>query len=446
MPLVPASSQLLVPYNTATVVAETHLVAQSPQTSSQPQTTNRAFPAIEGNKRRHLDHIYAYDAQPLGNRTPVIIVPGRVQERQANPWWKKLGEEAKETPAFDQHYKLYLFLYDSEEELEDMSREFAQELKILQDWLTGGRSVAIISYSLGGLIARDALEDYPGLLDKTDLVFGLSTPYHGSPMFDPQWFTDYLHHVSPIRTLWDRATYTAYMFNKSNLTRGLNWVNFDRSMPQYVQPKTDDERQAFSQTQQTQPIFSESPENKAFKDRLIPYGSYLDNPFTDPNWKSDLFSDVVNAPKRVVGTVLPFYGFSVHAVFNYMNQQMANLPTYSEDNPKGKNEHLYRYNDGIIPLSSMLHLPAREQPYRESLLELAALADTCNVRVFREIDHVDMGHYRWPTGRLSVLDEIHPKEGVKRTPTEWLFYDLMHWQQVKRASATVAKARQAYCK
>ena len=36
-----------------------------------------------------LDRIFEFDDEPLGNRIPVILVPGRAEEFQPNSWWKK---------------------------------------------------------------------------------------------------------------------------------------------------------------------------------------------------------------------------------------------------------------------------------------------------------------------------------------------------------------------
>lgn len=381
-----------------------------------------------------LDHLYAFDATPLGERIPVIVLPGRIQERQFTPWWRKLARATRNHPELLKQYKFYLFLYDSSEQLEDLTRAFSEELGVMEHWLPADRPIKVISYSLGGTIGRDAFVQHPELLAPVSIVYGLTVPYHGSPMFDPKWFARYLKHISPIREMWDRVTYRAYMSNKKNLLDGLHWVNFDQSQPSYL---TRQQRRMASRgllRRRPQPerrkmtLTSKSVE--AYKRRLVIYASYLPNQYTNPEVKSrgvpiigPIVGPVIKAPKVIVSAILPFYGPSVHSVFKYMNKQMANLPTYSPDNPNGTNEHLYRYNDGIIPLSSMMYLPPREAPYREDLAGLVAASDVCGLRIFEGTDHVDMGHYRWPPGILRTADVLHPEAG-ERTPIEWLLMDL----------------------
>lgn len=412
---------------------------------TQQPTLEQVFPPLDGTKHRHLNHLYAMDSSPLEHRTPVLLIPGRVQEHQRQSWWKRFAREVKQDPTFAQHYKLYLFLYDSTEELDRLAVELAQELRALHSWLPDTQQTVLVSYSLGGLIAREALTANPTLLERTALVFGIATPYQGSPMFDPQWFSRYLDHFSPVREWWDRVTYRAYLYNKKNLTQGLHWVNFDNSMPLFLrQPSRRDP--VVVQSTVTPPLLVESAPEQAFKQRLVVHASYLSNPYTDPDWQLDtppLVNKVASAPKAVVGSVLPFYGFTVHAVFTYMNRQLANLPTYSPDNPMGRNEHLYRYNDGIIPLSSALYLPPRQEPYRENLQELAQAADVCRVRVFEDIDHVDLGHYRLFSNQLDASDALHEQE-PQQNPIEWVLHDLYALQQYQRADGQYD--RSAYCR
>lgn len=390
------------------------------------------YPKVSLKRRPHLNHLYQYDEQPLGDRIPVVLVPGRAQEAQFFSWWQKLGWEAKKQPHFQKQYKLLLYLYDSKQGLPLQTEEFEQEFRSLLRHLPPERNMVVVSYSLGGLIVRDMLTQKPELLDRVDQIYGIGVPYHGSPMFNTRWFSEFSKHPSPLRRFWDKVFYRAYLADKKNLLNGLYWANFDQSEPFY------------EGAQWRIPIDPERVENftlayaddeaavvEAFKDKLVIYASYLNNPYVSeekPRFNRNLQTKLIQIPKAVLGTILPFYGFTVHSVFDYMNLQMANLPTYTPGSPEGSNTNLYRYNDGVIPLSSALYLPPRRSPYQEELQELAAMDNVCRVRIFEDIDHVDLGHYRALERYLVAQDVTRPAAG-ERTPFGWLFYDLHQLHQ-----------------
>ena len=388
--------------------------------------------------RHNLNHIYHFDLKPLGSRTPVILLPGRAEEFQDIAWWKKFHKMARRDKDFNQHYKLYIFVYDSKQQLEAQSLDFSREFKAYFSRVSPDQRPILITYSLGGVIARDAMRD-PDVYNLVSTVFGIAVPYHGSPMFDPDWFARYLHHPlhSPIRTAWDRLIYRAYMFNKTNLTDGLKWDNFDRSMPQFDGAHlkilgdhvTDDI-----------PAYHENMSVPGFKKKLIVYASYLENGYTHSNQPFNpirlpkyVFDTTASLPREAIESVLPFYGFTVHSVFTYMNNQMANLPTFTPTQPKGKNTNLYRFNDGAIPLSSTLYLPARNEPYNDNFQGLIKARDVAGIRVFVNLDHMHVGQYSMFGSRLRGTDVLHPKDGI-RTPNEWLLYDLKRLHETPDAS------------
>ena len=120
---------------------------------------------------------------------------------------------------------------------------------------------------------------------------------------------------------------------------------------------------------------------------------------------------------------MPFYGFTVHSVLSYMGLQLANLPTYTSDDPQGKNTQLYRYNDGASPVSSMLFLKPSPTPYDEDLWGLVNMSTVRNVRVFHDLDHLQIGEYDLFKKKLIRPDMIHTEDGV-RSPHQWVIYDL----------------------
>jgi hypothetical protein len=165
--------------------------------------------------------------------------------------------------------------------------------------------------------------------------------------------------------------------------------------------------------------------------KTIVYASFLVNgytqtsqPFSPRRLPQYVLGNSLAFPKQIVASILPFYGFTVHSVFTYMNHQMANLPTYTPEDPQGRNTHLYRFNDGAIPMSSMLFLPPRNMPYSEDLPELVAAATVREARIFVNLDHTQVGEYALLKRQLKKPDMLHPLEGV-HLPGEWIMQDLL---------------------
>jgi hypothetical protein len=386
---------------------------------------SRADGAFSGNLApSSADQIYEFDRAPLGNRIPVLLVPGRAEEFQHDSWWKRFNQVANQNYFFKSNFKLYVFLYNSKEELDVQATSLAKDIRKRFGHLPKTQPLMVVAYSLGGVMIREVFKDID-MLDRVDTVFAIATPFHGSPIFDPAWFSEYLNppHRSPLRRFWDRTFYRLYMFDKSNLTRGMAWDNFDGSKPQFHVDNTP--HIIGDQVNAVIPEFQEYPNADEIRKKMIIYASYMENELTRKPGEMPKVPQygVTSGPAFLLGTVLPIYGFTVHSVFTYTNYQLANLATYTVEDPQGRNTHLYRYNDGAIPMSSMLFLKPRREAYSEDLLDLAALATVKKVRIIADLDHVDMGEYNLRKSHLIRPDLLHPDEGI-RSPNEWVIYDL----------------------
>lgn len=374
--------------------------------------------------RKSLNQIYEFDRTPLGCRIPVILVPGRAEEFQHDAWWKRFHQVSEQSEDFSRRFKLYVFLYNSKEELDAQAKNLAVDMRRRFGHLPKSQRLMLVVYSLGGVIAREIFEDTQ-MLNQVDTVFAISVPFHGSPIFEPAWFREFLNPNTrmPVRRFWDRTIYRAYMFDKSNLTRGMGWDNFDGSKPQFHVDST--LHVVGDQVNVAIPPFEEYENADAIRAKTIVYASYLENPMTQP--KSEIAGQAplirVKGSLGLLGALLPLYGFTVHSVFNYTNFQLANLPTYTPDDPQGRNTNLYRYNDGAIPLTSMLFLRPSLVPYTEAVEKLAEQATVQKVRVLVNIDHVDMGEYTLHKHTLVRSDLLHPEDG-QRSPNQWILHDL----------------------
>jgi hypothetical protein len=370
-----------------------------------------------------LNVLYSMDTTPRGDRIPVILVPGRAQEYQADSWWEGFYDRSQRDPFFKAHYKPYVFLYNSNQELVVQGSELS--LQVRRHLGNQDKPLVFISYSLGGNIVREAMKD-ARVFDQTAVIFGIAVPYHGSPVFNPRWFTSSVRPVanSPIRKTWDKLLYRTYMFDKNNLVRYLQWDNFDGSMPQFEAHDANPDP-AMTITRHTG-----REQETRLKQKLILYASYLENPYTriSPNSTpasplSKLGRSASQAPKTLLNALFPYYGITIHSVMKTTNYMLSNLSTFTRKHPEGKNTRLYRLNDGVIPLSSMLYLPERPLPYQEGFWQMARQMDVPRARLFPNLDHLDIGEYRKNKRQLRTPDLIHTEEGL-RTPYGWLLYDL----------------------
>jgi hypothetical protein len=164
-----------------------------------------------------------------------------------------------------------------------------------------------------------------------------------------------------------------------------------------------------------------------FRQKLIVYAAYIDTPYTNPKLREwHLTHSLINFPKTLLSPVwLTSAGVNTHGVMRWQSQLLAKAPLWNPNTQKTEETGAFRYNDGVLPLSSQLYLPQRTTPYTESVYEYTQLHQNKFVRVFYNLDHVDLGHYRWPEAPLNTWDVFHPHDG-KRTPLEWFFYDLTH--------------------
>ena len=383
------------------------------------QQASKIVPKLPRATRRdnkgYLNKLYAFDYAPLSNRVPLILIPGRGEEHDQDAWWKRFREMSSDDPAFERRYKTYMFLYDSKETLSGQTNAFSSEFK--QYFRLSKQPVILLTYSLGGVITREAFHD-PIISQKVYRALSVSVPFHGSPIFNSTWFSHYLKPESHsiIRRTWDKLIYRWYILSKTNLIEGLQWDNFDRSKPQFEVNSNRHEPKI--------PTYQEANYVKAFKQKTIIYASYIENNYTNPpQGKTPWYRKAKVFPKAVLGSIFPYYGISEHAIMKYSNSLLANLATYTPKHPRGQKTHLYAYNDGAVPLSSLIYLPPKTSPYDGNLKSLTSAIDVPSVRLFKGLGHTDMGETGQEYEDLLTTDLLHPLEGTY-TPNEWILRDL----------------------
>lgn len=138
----------------------------------------------------------AYDSNPLGSRTPLILIHGWCGN-QADTWgdFRQFFYEAGNP--LNSQFKLYYFNFDSggnwlpdsltcpdknTDHTWTRVRSLAVELEMaLENDLDIGseREISILTHSLGGLIARSFMQEL-GRYNRTRVLITLATPHHGT--------------------------------------------------------------------------------------------------------------------------------------------------------------------------------------------------------------------------------------------------------------------------
>ncbi len=366
----------------------------------------------------HLKYnrIFAVDPSPLENRIPVILIPGRAEEFQFGVWWHQYRELFALEPALKKDFKLYVYLYNSRHSVHTLSDHFATAYRNHFSNLPSRRPVVLVGYSLGGIIAQHTMENAPDIDAHVAKVIAIAVPFHGSPLFSSNWFARDVKNHSPslIRTAWDRWLYRLYMLDKPNLRDSLAWDNFDDSEPLVQRKNSKNTLVAY-----------QPPRVAHFKKKLLVYASYLENNWATPNARPEksILKTLPTVAQKAVGLVFPGYLTSATSALAFANLKLANIRSNCPERDSGCNLHLFRYNDGAVPLSSALYLPPRSVPYHEDLPELLGAVDVPAVRLFGNFGHLDFSKQFAGFRRLHVSDELHPEEG-KRNPIQWVFYDL----------------------
>ncbi len=96
--------------------AATNVHNQTPHRGALSQATgweddfSKGFLLPRQRSYKSLNQIYQFERSPLGNRIPVLLVPGRAEEFQHNSWWRAIRQVARKDLAFNRYFKLYVLL------------------------------------------------------------------------------------------------------------------------------------------------------------------------------------------------------------------------------------------------------------------------------------------------------------------------------------------------
>jgi hypothetical protein len=264
------------------------------------------------------------------------------------------------------------------------------------------------------------------------MAFG--APFHGTPLFTPDWFQYSLYKNPSIH--WARgvlsATFGFYFSRRKALTHDLGWDNADKLMPDVGPfrskvPFGPKGTLNLAQDANVRLLKLDS-EHALDKSKFITYAGYLQNPYMYdrlaplPRWTHFV------EPFVLLMSAIPLICAREHPVLKSTNWSMSRMICKQ---PAGSPRlDAYALNDGVTPVISALFLPndfcrTHSLPDEASLSQLRGATDVGRARVFRNIDHVTFidGKHPWFTSN-QLPDQLHPEEG-KRTIFDWMLSDLM---------------------
>ncbi|WP_373532167.1 esterase/lipase family protein [Vampirovibrio sp.] len=240
-----------------------------------PAFAQRAYPAtsskasiaqtgqtIQSYGRAVKSGLEAHDKSPLNNRMPLILIHGIGASASTEFNWERFLDFTKKDKALMGRYKIYLYHYDSSRSVPAISQNLQQTLKNFIQ-LLGHKPIKIVAYSEGGLLTRNAVQD-PYLDQYIDEVITIATPFHGSPLANPEWIRQQVKTESRVSLLRmsQRLAYNITGRLYPSFKEDFEWDNFDGAIPS--------EQYAAHHKKTTPTDYA-----LAHKQRFVTYGSYF---------------------------------------------------------------------------------------------------------------------------------------------------------------------------
>ncbi len=307
----------------------------------------------------------AYDNEPLAERIPLVLVHGIGGTASRLFHWENFLAFAKQNPEFKAKYKVYLYHYDSTRSVPAISRDLHGALTGFIGSL-GGRDIKILAYSEGGLLVRNALQD-PYLDEHTLEVLAIATPFHGSPLANPEWLEQQTKTESPLSLvrMTRRLVYKITGNKYPTFREDFRWDNFDGAIPadQYVKSNGPMELKDYA---------------LARKKNFVTYGSYFGLEVDSSALAREL--ELKKAPPREQ----PMFGnlFKKNFLFSMIRNNIGKLPLAVHTNRK--NTQTTVQYQAVIPArdtvpveNEMLLMPeAIVTEAADGSIEMVAVADS----------------------------------------------------------------------
>jgi PGAP1-like protein len=399
-----------------------------------------------GTKQKHRPtdvKIYELDHDPLGSRSPFLMVHGLRGEYYPYFRWQKVAEKLAKSEDFNSRYKIYLVRYSSLDRIDNVLPKFKEAINSL--YIAGKeRPIAMMALSMGGNISYEALTD-PNIESKVRVLFTMGTPFHGSPLFCKDWmnYTVYKRLSWPWTRIDHNLALKLYFGKNPTLRQDLTWDNADETIPEVggfwsKLPFGPSGKLTIADTINERLIKVNS--RPTDRQKLICYGGYIVNPYMTPGMKRYLESAFLY-PLFLLSTSFPAHFAREHPVLDLLNRDITNIQVTKKVAKQAGTPYVYVLNDGITPVTSAIFLPpnvAREQYIaRETDFEkVRGRVDVRQARVFRNVDHLTFIDGVRPVNTIInatsgvIRDELNPQDGQKDI-FDWILGDILSLDQNK---------------
>ncbi len=445
-------------------------VLAQPDSFDQPL---RESTLLETRVQNESSGLKAYDDTPLGDRMPLVLVHGIGGTATKLFHWEKFLAYTRKRPDFNARYKIYLFHYDSTRPVPELGQDLQRELRqIIQQ--TGNRHIKVLAYSEGGLLTRNAMQDR-FVYDHTDTVLTIATPFHGSPLANPEWLSKQVEEDSPLSLvrMTHKLAYDITGRRYPTFRQDFHWDNFDNAIP----------ASDYLRNNGPNPLVDYALDEKK---NFITYGSFFGVDGHDPQ-----LSQTLDLKQPLPQEEPKFNLFRKNILFTLIRKNIAKLPLARDSAPveaavapgaepleevaldlseplgEGLNVtalalaepepdttlmesrsvkeqlpqeamaqlqepvSMMAYNDGISPISSSLWL-GRFTPQFRSIKNpvdrlwaaLRSLKGNKTTRLFAGLDHRNWMDGVTRTDSNTLKDLLNPDEQPK-TVFEWIVQDLM---------------------
>lgn len=354
--------------------------------------------------------LQGYDDSPLGARIPLILVHGIAGQNDYLFNWDNFLTFVNKHPDFKQQYKIYLYHYDSSRSVPDIGLSFQQTLKGFIGGL-GGRPIKILAYSEGGLITRNAMQD-PYVDQHTLEVLTIATPFHGSPLANPEWLDQQVNTESVFNVIrmTQKIAYKITGKLYPTFKEDFHWDNFDGAIPmkQYVRSNG--------------PMISQDYA-LAHKANFITYGSYFG---TEVN--SNFLTDELGLASQLPKEKLMFSNlFKKNFLFSLVRNNIGRMPLASASDhrqtPRSKTpprkEDLVDANvvtsvasNTKVPVTALVVTPAVAMPLLKEGTD-----GSVELSVYPEVLHASISAPPEPSSVRSLLPKEALESNLRIKPT-----------------------------
>jgi hypothetical protein len=349
-----------------------------------------------------VPHLEPVDDEPLGNRTPLILVHGNNSETKDQYRWGDFIEKAQDSD-FAGFYKMYLFRWDSN--LSNKLNGLALGCSIDNEEDLHNREVVILAHSRGGIVSRCYMNDYVTLNgdfsgqpggEHVKYLVTLATPHRGTPGADLVWsIFSFDYNYSDVLSVFYAKVYLDKIYNENHIY--LQWDDVDNELTDEivcwnVGCLNNNQCCVYLQANQTDLLALNQQES--YLGKIIAYGG---NEFDGELSKSEhekFISKTQEERKIEAWCEHPFL-----SILSVLMADMPVIPNGYPGNPIDDNYRRFQANDGMVPLDSALllkpgsgnlfHVENGNLVFDEDEVRNHCQVNECNIIVNRQTDHMD---------------------------------------------------------